>query len=226
MTVPTFETEEAVEPAHPLGVEPGEVVVDGDEVHAAPGERVEVAGQRRDERLALAGLHLRDPAEVQRRAAHDLDVEVALAEHPLARPRARSRRPREAGRRARRRRARARARRRVHRTWPGRRGRWNSAVRATSCSSLSRSTSGSSAETSGTIAWTALSRLPSPAWRSFWKTPMRVASVPGRVRGPGRGRSSARALGRRRRASRAPRTSPLRCASAAAASRGCCARGS
>ena len=49
-----------------------------------PDERVEVARQRGDERLALAGLHLRDPAEVQRGAAHDLDVEVALAEHPLA----------------------------------------------------------------------------------------------------------------------------------------------
>ena len=73
-----------MQPAHPLGVEAGEVVVDRDEVHAAARERVEVARQRRDERLALTGLHLRDPAEVQRRAAHDLHVEVALAEHPLA----------------------------------------------------------------------------------------------------------------------------------------------
>ena len=46
-----------------------------------PVERVEVRRQRGDERLALAGLHLRDPAEVQRGAAHDLDVEVALPEH-------------------------------------------------------------------------------------------------------------------------------------------------
>ena len=43
-----------------------------------PGERVEVERERRDERLALAGLHLGDPAEVQRGAAHDLHVEVAL----------------------------------------------------------------------------------------------------------------------------------------------------
>ena len=50
-----------------------------------PDERVQVARQRRDEGLALAGLHLRDPPEVERGAAHDLDVEVALAEHPLAR---------------------------------------------------------------------------------------------------------------------------------------------
>ena len=50
-----------------------------------PDERVQVGRQRRDERLAFTGLHLGDPAEVQRRAAHELDVEVALAEHPLAR---------------------------------------------------------------------------------------------------------------------------------------------
>ena len=79
-----LQAEEPVDPAHPLGVALGEVVVDRDEVHAAAGERVQVRRQRRDERLALAGLHLRDPAEVQGGAAHDLHVEVALAEHPLA----------------------------------------------------------------------------------------------------------------------------------------------
>ena len=69
--------------AHPGRVALGQVVVRGDEVDALARERVEVRGQRGDERLALTGLHLRDPAEVQGGAAHDLDVEVALAEHPL-----------------------------------------------------------------------------------------------------------------------------------------------
>ena len=69
--------------AHPLGVVLGQVVVDGDDVHALARQRVEVRRQGRDQRLALTGLHLGDVAEVQRRAAHDLDVEVALAEHPL-----------------------------------------------------------------------------------------------------------------------------------------------
>ena len=50
-----------------------------------PVERVEVGRQGRDERLALTGLHLGDVAQVQRGAAHDLDVEVALAEGALAR---------------------------------------------------------------------------------------------------------------------------------------------
>ena len=74
-----------MQPAHPLGVALGEVVVDGDEVHALAGERVEVERQRGDEGLALTGLHLGDPAEVQRRAAHHLDVEVALAERARGR---------------------------------------------------------------------------------------------------------------------------------------------
>ena len=49
-----------------------------------PASALRYDGQRRDERLALAGLHLGDPAEVQRGAAHELHVEVALAEHPPA----------------------------------------------------------------------------------------------------------------------------------------------
>ena len=64
-----------------IGVALGQVVVRGDEVHTLARERVEVGRQRRDERLALTGLHLGDPTEVQRGAAHDLDVEVPLAEH-------------------------------------------------------------------------------------------------------------------------------------------------
>ncbi len=70
--------------AHPLGVASGQVVVDGDEVQALAAEPVEVGGQGRDERLALARLHLGDPPEVQGGAADELDVVVALAQHPLA----------------------------------------------------------------------------------------------------------------------------------------------
>ena len=79
---PDVETEEPVDPAHPLGMEPGEIVVHGDDVHALPGEPVQVGGKGRHEGLALARLHLGDPPEVERRAAHDLHVEVALADDP------------------------------------------------------------------------------------------------------------------------------------------------
>ena len=74
--------EEAVDLPHPLGVAAGQVVVHGHEVDAAAAERVQVDGQSRDEGLALTGLHLCDPAEVQRHAPHQLDVEVSLSEDP------------------------------------------------------------------------------------------------------------------------------------------------
>jgi hypothetical protein len=78
------EAEPLVDAPHPLGVaNAGQVVVDRDEVDALAGQPVEVDGQRRHEGLALAGLHLGDPAEVQRGAAHQLHVVVALADDPL-----------------------------------------------------------------------------------------------------------------------------------------------
>ena len=67
--------------AHPLAVAFGQVVVDRDDVHALAGQRVEVGGQHTGQGLALTGLHLGDVAEVQRRAAHHLDVERPLVEH-------------------------------------------------------------------------------------------------------------------------------------------------
>ena len=77
-------TEKPVDAAHPLGVATGEVVVDGDDVDALAFERVEIGGERRDERLALAGLHLRDLAPVQHRAADELHVEVPHVQHAPA----------------------------------------------------------------------------------------------------------------------------------------------
>ncbi len=76
--------EEAVDLAHPLGVALGEVVVDGDDVDAVAGERIQVAGKRGDQRLAFAGLHFGDLALVQHHAADHLDVEVAHADDATA----------------------------------------------------------------------------------------------------------------------------------------------
>ena len=77
-----LEAEEAVHPAHPLGVALGQVVVGRDDVHALARKRVQVGGEHAGQRLALTGAHLGDVAQVQRRAAHQLDVEGALPEGP------------------------------------------------------------------------------------------------------------------------------------------------
>ena len=78
------QAEEAVDPPHPVGVALREVVVDGDDVHALAGQRIEVGRQRRDERLAFAGAHFGDLAVVQRHAADQLHVEVAHLQRALA----------------------------------------------------------------------------------------------------------------------------------------------
>ena len=75
--------EEAVDLAHPFGVAAGEIVVDGDDVDALAGERVEIDRERRDQRLAFAGAHLGDRALVQHHAADQLHVEMALLERAL-----------------------------------------------------------------------------------------------------------------------------------------------
>ena len=154
-----------MELAHPLGVEPGQVVVDRDDVGAVAGEAVEVDRQRGHEGLALAGLHLGDPAEVQGGPADHLHVVVALADDPLGglpddgegldeqlvellavvETLAE-----------------------LHR------------LRLQRASSSSASNSGSSALMSGTRLWSALSFFPSPERRILSKMAMRGASLPTR----------------------------------------------
>ena len=81
---PTLQAEELVDAAHPLRVALGQVVVDGDHVNALAFERVQVAGQGGDQRLAFAGLHFGDLALVQHHAADQLHVEMAHVEHAAA----------------------------------------------------------------------------------------------------------------------------------------------
>ena len=78
------ESQRFVQRAHPLRVAPREVVVDRHHVNAALLERAHVDGQRRDERLALAGLHFGDASLEQHLTAHNLHVEMPHAERALA----------------------------------------------------------------------------------------------------------------------------------------------
>ena len=72
--------ERVVDRLHPFGVAPRQVVVDGDDVDAVAGQRVEEDRQGRRQRLALARLHLGDRPVVQGHAADQLHVEVTLAD--------------------------------------------------------------------------------------------------------------------------------------------------
>ena len=71
------QAQEAVDSAHPVGIALGEVIVDGDDVHTAAGQRIQVGGQRSDQRLAFAGAHFGDLPVVQTHAADQLHVEMA-----------------------------------------------------------------------------------------------------------------------------------------------------
>ncbi|OIQ69527.1 hypothetical protein GALL_488700 [mine drainage metagenome] len=77
--------EEAVDLTHPFGVASGEIIVNGDDVDALAGQRVEVDRQGCHQRLAFTGLHLGDIALVEHHAANQLHVEMPLSERALGR---------------------------------------------------------------------------------------------------------------------------------------------
>ena len=76
-------TQILIDTTHPLGVTLGQVVVDGNDVHALAGDGIEVAGQRRNECLALAGLHLGNMTLMKRHGANELYVKVTHARDAL-----------------------------------------------------------------------------------------------------------------------------------------------
>src|SRR5437868_3987583 len=77
-------TEKVVELAHPLRVALGQVIVDGDHVHAASGKSIQINRKCGDERFAFASLHLRDLARVQHHATDELHIEVTHIEYAPA----------------------------------------------------------------------------------------------------------------------------------------------
>ena len=73
--------QKAVYLAHPFAVAAGQVVVDGDDVDALAGQRVQIGGQGGHQGLAFAGLHLGDAALVQDDAADELHPVGPHAQH-------------------------------------------------------------------------------------------------------------------------------------------------
>ena len=80
---PHGETQKAVHLAHPLAVALGQIVVDGDDVHAFAGEGVEVGGEGGHQGLAFAGLHLGDAPLMQHDAADELHPIGTHAQHAV-----------------------------------------------------------------------------------------------------------------------------------------------
>ncbi len=71
-----LQPEEAVDVPHPLGVAPGQVVVDRHDVHSAAAQGVQVGRQGCHQGLAFTGFHFGDLALVQHDAADQLHVEM------------------------------------------------------------------------------------------------------------------------------------------------------
>jgi hypothetical protein len=70
---------------HPFGVAAGQIVVDGDHVHALAGQCIQVYRQRAHQGFTFTGAHLGDFAVMQHHAADHLHVEVAHFQHPFGR---------------------------------------------------------------------------------------------------------------------------------------------
>ncbi len=79
------EAEKAIDLAHPFGVAVRQIVVDGDDVDAVAGQRIQINRQGRDQGFAFAGLHFGDHAAMQHDPAHQLHVEMALSQGALCR---------------------------------------------------------------------------------------------------------------------------------------------
>ena len=62
--------------AHPFRVPAGEVIIHRNEMHAAPGEAIQIQRQRRHQRLALTRPHLCDLSVMQRHAADELHIKM------------------------------------------------------------------------------------------------------------------------------------------------------
>ena len=71
-------TKEAMDLAHLFHITTSEVVVRGDNERRLAGERVDVAGKRRDKGLTLNGIHFGQTSIVKDEAAEELNIVMAL----------------------------------------------------------------------------------------------------------------------------------------------------
>ena len=71
------QAQRAIQRAHPLGVAARQIIVDGNDVYAAPSQRIQTGRQGGHQRFSFAGFHFGDFAFVQDHATDQLHVEMA-----------------------------------------------------------------------------------------------------------------------------------------------------
>ncbi len=71
---PGGQAQKAVNLIHPFRIAPRQIIVDGDDMHAAPGQRVQVNRQGCHKGFPLTGFHFRDVALMQENPAHQLHI--------------------------------------------------------------------------------------------------------------------------------------------------------
>ena len=81
---PRAEPQKGINLPHPLGVAPGQIIIDRDHMHAGAGQRIEAGRERGHQGLALARAHLGDIAVIERHAADQLHIKMPHAQHAPA----------------------------------------------------------------------------------------------------------------------------------------------
>ena len=76
-----LESKIAVHASHLLTVAARQIVVDRNDVHALARQRIQIRGQRRNQRFTLTRFHLGDASLVEQNTADDLHAEGTLAQH-------------------------------------------------------------------------------------------------------------------------------------------------
>ncbi len=75
------QAEELIQLAHPCRITRGQIVIDGDHMHATSGQRIQIDRQGSHQRFTFTGFHFRNLALMQDHAADELHVVMAHTEY-------------------------------------------------------------------------------------------------------------------------------------------------
>ena len=81
---PNGESQKFVQASHPLGVAPGQIIVDRYDVNPFAFQGIQICGKRCDQRLTFTCLHFRNAALMQHNSTDKLHVEMPHVERALA----------------------------------------------------------------------------------------------------------------------------------------------